>query len=82
MAPVQHFCRMNLAMGVAAASMFRGPRGRAREVIYVPALLPIPALMAFVVMAYCLSRRRGKRRPRRGLGIMSTQETAIARVSV
>jgi uncharacterized membrane protein len=57
----RHLWRMCFAMWVAAASFFWGPRGRVPEVIYIPALLPIPVLTPVVVMLYWLWRIRVRR---------------------
>jgi hypothetical protein len=54
----RHLWRMCFAMWVAAASFFWGPRGRVPEVIYIPALFPIPVLLPMVVMFYWLWRIR------------------------
>ena len=54
----RHLWRMCFAMWVAAASFFWGPRGRVPDVIYYPALLPIPVLLPVAVMLYWLWRIR------------------------
>ena len=54
----RHLWRMCFAMWVAAASFFWGPPGRVPDVIYYPALLPIPVLLPVVVMLYWLWRIR------------------------
>jgi uncharacterized membrane protein len=54
----RHLWRMCFAMWVAAASFFWGPRGRVPEVIYYPALLPIPVLLPVFVLLYWLWRLR------------------------
>ncbi len=58
----RHLWRMCFAMWVAAASFFWGPRGRVPDVIYYPALLPIPVLLPIAVMFYWLWKTR-RRRP-------------------
>jgi uncharacterized membrane protein len=65
----RHLWRMCFAMWVAAASFFWGPRGRVPEVIYYPALLPIPVLMPIAVMLYWLWRTRVRRSARGVAGI-------------
>jgi len=57
----RHLWRLCFAMWVAAASFFWGPRGRVPEIIYYPALLPIPVLMPIVVMLYWMWRMRGRK---------------------
>jgi len=57
----RHLWRLCFAMWVAAASFFWGPRGRVPEIIYYPALLPIPVLTPIAAMLYWLWRFRGKR---------------------
>ena len=59
----RHLWRMCFAMWVAAASFFWGPPGRVPEVIYYPALLPIPVLTPVAVMLYWLWRIRRKGPP-------------------
>lgn len=58
---VRHLWRMCFAMWVAAASFFWGPPGRVPDVIYYPALLPIPVLAPIVVMLYWLWSIRVKK---------------------
>jgi len=60
----RHLWRLCFAMWVAAASFFWGPKGRVPEIIYYPALLPIPVLTPIVVMLYWLFRMRGRKQPR------------------
>jgi len=69
----RHLWRMCFAMWVAAASFFWGPRGRVPEIIYYPALLPIPVLAPIVVMLYWLWRVRG-RQSLRGIVSVSAPE--------
>jgi hypothetical protein len=57
----RHLWRMCFAMWVAAASFFWGPVGRVPDVIYYPALLPIPVLAPVAVMLYWLWRIRVKK---------------------
>ena len=57
----RHLWRLCFAMWVAAASFFWGPRGRVPEIIYYPALLPIPVLTPIAAMVYWLWRLRGKK---------------------
>lgn len=68
----RHLWRLCFAMWVAAASFFWGPRGRVPEIIYYPALLPIPVLTPIVVMLYWLWRMRGKKTVR---GIVTSRPT-------
>ena len=74
----RHLWRMCFAMWVAAASFFWGPRGRVPEIIYYPALLPIPVLTPVAVMGYWLWRLRRKSRARDAVGINAHQEIAKA----
>jgi hypothetical protein len=57
----RHLWRMCFAMWVAAASFFWGPVGRVPDIIYYPALLPIPVLAPVAVMLYWLWRIRVKK---------------------
>jgi len=57
----RHLWRLCFAMWVAAASFFWGPRGRVPEIIYYPALLPIPVLTPIAVMLFWIWRLRGKK---------------------
>ena len=57
----RHLWRLCFAMWVAAASFFWGPKGRVPEIIYYPALLPIPVLAPIAVMFLWLWRLRGRR---------------------
>lgn len=75
----RHLWRMCFAMWVAAASFFWGPRGRVPEVIYYPALLPIPVLMPIGVMLYWFWRTRVKRSGRGIAGIGGPHTTATAK---
>jgi hypothetical protein len=69
----RHLWRMCFAMWVAAASFFWGPRGRVPEVIYYPALLPIPVLTPVVVMLYWLWRIRIRKTLRGIVGVVEPQ---------
>ena len=60
----RHLWRLCFAMWVAAASFFWGPRGRVPEIIYYPALLPIPVLTPIAAMLYWLWRLRGTKAAR------------------
>jgi hypothetical protein len=71
---------MCFAMWVAAASFFWGPRGRVPEIIYYPALLPIPVLTPVVVMLYWLWKLRRKSRTRAAVVFDAPRE--IAKVSL
>ena len=62
----RHLGRLCFAMWVAAASFFWGPKGRVPEIIYYPALLPIPVLTPIAAMLYWRWRLRG-RKPVRGI---------------
>jgi uncharacterized membrane protein len=77
----RHLWRMCFAMWVAAASFFWGPRGRVPEIIYYPALLPIPVLTPVVVMVYWLWRLRRKRRTLNRVAIPEPRQTAIAKAA-
>lgn len=57
----RHLWRLCFAMWVAAASFFWGPKGRVPEIIYYPALLPIPVLAPIAVMFLWFWRLRGRR---------------------
>jgi uncharacterized membrane protein len=71
----RHLWRMCFAMWVAAASFFWGPVGRVPDIIYYPALLPIPVLAPIAVMLYWLFRIRVKK-TLRGLVSVGAPETA------
>jgi uncharacterized membrane protein len=73
----RHLWRMCFAMWVAAASFFWGPPGRVPDVIYYPALLPIPVLMPIVVMLYWLWRIRRNQSARSVAGAVAPQTTFI-----
>ena len=77
----RHLWRMCFAMWVAAASFFWGPRGRVPEIIYYPALLPIPVLTPVAVMIYWLWRLRRKHRSSDIVGIVENRQTAIAKAT-
>jgi hypothetical protein len=62
----RHLWRLCFAMWVAAASFFWGPKRRVPEIIYYPALLPIPVLTPIAAMLYWRWRLRGKK-PVRGI---------------
>jgi len=68
----RHLWRMCFAMWVAAASFFWGPPGRVPDIIYIPALLPIPVLAPIVAMIYWLWRIRRKRMP-----VLARSRTAV-----
>jgi len=55
-------------MVVAAGSFFLGPRGRVPEIIYYPALLPIPVLIPLGMMVFWLVRLRVKKQFRGMVG--------------
>jgi hypothetical protein len=78
----RHLWRMCFAMWVAAASFFWGPRGRVPEVIYYPALLPIPVFAPIVVMLFWLWRLRRRSRARDGAARNVHREAALAEVSL
>jgi hypothetical protein len=78
----RHLWRMCFAMWVAAASFFWGPRGRVPEVIYYPALLPIPVMAPVVVMLYWLWRLRRRSRARDRAVTDAHREPAMAKVSL
>lgn len=64
----RHVWRMCLGMVVAAGSFFLGPRGRVPEIIYYPALLPIPVLIPLGMMVFWLVRLRVKKQFRGMVG--------------
>jgi len=72
----RHVWRVCLGMFVGAASFFFGPRGRVPEIIYYPSLLPIPALMPLVMMAFWLVRLRIKKSFRGMIGNAAAQTSA------
>jgi len=57
----RHLWRLCFAMWVAAASFFWGPPRRIPQVIYYPAVFPIPVLLPVAVMLFWLWRLRRKR---------------------
>jgi hypothetical protein len=77
----RHLWRMCFAMWVAAASFFWGPRGRVPEIIYYPALLPIPVLTPIAVMVSWLWRLRRKQPSRDIVGVVEHRQTAIAKAT-
>jgi uncharacterized membrane protein len=56
----RHLWRMCLGLVIASASFFLGPRGRVPDIIYIPALLPVPVLVPLVAMVFWLWRVRVK----------------------
>ena len=56
----RHLWRMCLGLVIASASFFFGPRGRVPEIIYIPALLPVPVFVPLVAMVFWLWRVRAK----------------------
>jgi uncharacterized membrane protein len=77
----RHLWRMCFAMWVAAASFFWGPRGRVPEIIYYPALLPIPVLTPVAIMVYWLWRLRRKQRSSDILAVVEHRQTVIAKAT-
>ena len=75
----RHLWRMCFAMWVAAASFFWGPPGRVPDIIYYPALLPIPVLAPIAVMAYWLWRIRVKKSLRGIEGVSAPAAAAFER---
>jgi uncharacterized membrane protein len=72
----RHLWRMCFAMWVAAASFFWGPRGRVPEIIYYPALLPIPVLLPIAMMLFWLWRIRVKKISKGLVGLTAAHAAA------
>ena len=62
-----------VALYIASASFFLGPRGRVPEAIRIPALLPIPVLVPIVAMLYWLWRVRRRRSLRGAIGVSAAE---------
>ena len=75
----RHLWRMCFAMWVAAASFFWGPVGRVPDIIYYPALLPIPVMAPIAVMLYWLFRIRVKKTLRGLVNIGATETVALGK---
>ena len=75
----RHLWRMCFAMWVAAASFFWGPAGRVPDVIYYPALLPLPVLAPIAMMLYWLWRIRVRKTLRGLAGLGATEAVAFGK---